>query len=91
MDDEMIIRTPCSGLTELFFPIIKRRKGQIKNVEEIDQAKRLCVDCFHSQECARDAVERKEMHGIWAGVNFSDEVERRKFMKEWTVANVSTV
>ncbi len=41
-------------------------------------AKRICAGCAVTAECLDAAIERRETHGIWGGLN---EIERRSLQR----------
>lgn len=61
----------------LFFPPdVSERKDD--RIERELMAKRICQGCMVREECLASAVERRESHGIWGGMN---ELERRSLRR----------
>jgi WhiB family redox-sensing transcriptional regulator len=57
----------------VFFPPTQFERKVDRNERE-RRAKDICADCSVRTECLNYALEIKEFHGIWGGLN---EVERR--------------
>jgi WhiB family redox-sensing transcriptional regulator len=64
----------CKGpYSEMFFPPSTPERKEDKLTREMN-AKQICADCQVRRECLDYAVEIREPHGIWGGLN---EVERK--------------
>ena len=64
----------CKGpYAEMFFPPSSPERKDDKMARELS-AKAICADCRVRKECLDYAVELREPHGIWGGMN---EVERK--------------
>jgi len=64
----------CRGpYAEKFFPPSTPERKEEKASREV-AAKAICQDCGVRQECLTYAIEIREPHGIWGGLN---EVERK--------------
>lgn len=59
---------PCSGKTDLFYAHMDQRL-------ELKQAKALCLECPLKVECREASISRREIAGVWGGL---DEMERRR-------------
>lgn len=67
-------RAACRGpQAAVFFPPAQFERKDEK-LEREDRAKEICRSCQVRPECLRYALEIKEPHGIWGGLN---EVERK--------------
>lgn len=44
----------------------------------LEQAKQICGACPFTTECLRYATGNGERYGVWGGINFTDEDERRQ-------------
>jgi WhiB family redox-sensing transcriptional regulator len=61
----------------LFFaPDVSERKEE--RLERELAAKRICTSCPVREECLTNAIDHRESHGIWGGLN---EVERRSLLR----------
>ena len=71
----------CRGAdaTHFFAPNYFEKRSQ-KNAREA-VAKALCVRCPVRGDCLESALESREAHGIWGGLN---EMERRAVLRERT-------
>ena len=67
----------CRGpYAEMFFPPSAPERKEDKSLREMS-AKAICEGCQVRSECLSYALDIKEPHGIWGGLN---EVERREVM-----------
>lgn len=68
----------CRGSEgSLFFsPETSERKDERHEREQV--AKRICMGCEVRDDCLEAALERREPHGIWGGMN---ELERRGLVR----------
>ena len=70
-------RAACRGPQKsVFFPPSHFERKDEKEHREAN-AKRICADCVVQGDCLQFALEIREPHGIWGGLN---EVERRPFL-----------
>jgi WhiB family redox-sensing transcriptional regulator len=68
----------CRGpYAEMFFPPSAPERKDEKALREMN-AKAICEGCQVRDECLGYALEIKEPHGIWGGLN---EIERRDVME----------
>lgn len=62
----------CVGINiEQFYPD-RTQKGRY-----IPEAKKICATCPVSSTCLNFAIEGRETYGVWGGVDFENEDERR--------------
>jgi WhiB family redox-sensing transcriptional regulator len=61
----------------VFFPPPQFERKHDRAEREV-RAKEICRTCAVSQECLEYALEIREPHGIWGGLN---EVERREILE----------
>ena len=67
----------CKGpYSEMFFPPSTPERKEDKLAREMN-AKAICADCQVKRECLSYAVDIREPHGIWGGLN---ELERKSVM-----------
>jgi len=68
----------CRGSEgSLFFsPETSERKDERHEREAV--AKRICAECMVREDCLEAALQRREPHGIWGGLN---ELERRGLIR----------
>ena len=60
----------------LFFPIGTTGLA----VEQIEEAKGICGDCFVTEDCLQYALQTNQEAGVWGGYA---EDERRRLRKRW--------
>ena len=65
---------PCQADPSLWFPEARTAAGRRA---EAEQAKAICRECPFRAACLAGAVTRRELYGIWGGVDFSSPTERR--------------
>jgi hypothetical protein len=41
------------------------------------EAKEICSNCIHKNECLAGAMNSEETHGVWGGFNFENYADRR--------------
>lgn len=70
---------PCAGQTDVFYPSVDEGVEQGTVKQQSDEAKAVCEDCPFKTECLETAVANGERFGIWGGVNFGNQRERRRF------------
>ncbi|MEI6855638.1 MAG: WhiB family transcriptional regulator [Acidimicrobiaceae bacterium] len=76
-DDWSLLAACRGGEGSLFFsPDTSERKED--RIEREHMAKRICAGCAVTAECLDAAIERRETHGIWGGLN---EIERRSLQR----------
>ncbi len=76
-DDWSLLAACRGGEGSLFFsPDTSERKED--RIEREQMAKRICAGCAVTAECLDAAIERRETHGIWGGLN---EIERRSLQR----------
>ena len=76
-DDWSLLAACRGGEVSLFFsPDTSERKED--RIERERMAKRICAGCAVTAECLDAAIERRETHGIWGGLN---EIERRSLQR----------
>ena len=76
-DDWSLLAACRGGEGSLFFsPDTSERKED--RIEREQMAKRICAGCAVTVECLDAAIERRETHGIWGGLN---EIERRSLQR----------
>ena len=69
------MRAACRGPhATVFFPPTRAERREEKRHREV-HAKAICSTCPVRGECLTYAIEIREQHGIWGGLN---EVERRE-------------
>ena len=74
---------PCQADPSLWFPEARTAAGRRA---EAEQAKAICRECPFRAACLAGAVSRRELYGIWGGVDFSSPAERRLARKTREVA-----
>ena len=68
----------CRGpYAEMFFPPSSPERKEDKAAREVN-AKAICRECTVKEECLTYAIEIREPHGIWGGLN---EIERRNVLE----------
>lgn len=74
---EWQLKAACRGpQAEVFFPPpVTERKDE--KLERENRAKAICGQCSVNDECLDYALQIREQHGIWGGLN---EAERRQRM-----------
>lgn len=73
------LRAACRGPQAIvFFPPSQFERKDEKLEREM-RAKAICGQCHVQDDCLDYAMEIREHHGIWGGLN---EVERRQILKE---------
>lgn len=60
-------KLPCEDNPDAWFP---------KSPNSIAKAKIICNTCPVKQKCLDLAIEQKEVHGVWGGVDFGNPEER---------------
>jgi len=65
---------PCQADPSLWFPEAPTLAGRRA---EAEQAKAICSDCPFRAACLAGALARREMYGIWGGVDLGSAAERR--------------
>jgi WhiB family redox-sensing transcriptional regulator len=76
-DDWSLLAACRGGEGSIFFsPDTSERKED--RFERERMAKRICAGCAVTAECLDAAIERRETHGIWGGLN---EIERRSLQR----------
>ena len=79
IEENWQIRAACRGPhATVFFPPAQFERKEDKLRREA-RAKEICVDCSVRSACLEYAIEIREPHGIWGGLN---EVERRQLLAE---------
>ena len=75
--DSWQVKAACRGpqATVFFPPAYVERKDQKSEREQ--RAKAICATCPVRKPCLNYAIEIREPHGIWGGLN---EVERRQLL-----------
>ncbi|MBU3700668.1 MAG: WhiB family transcriptional regulator [Acidimicrobiia bacterium] len=74
VDDNWQLQAACRGPhSVVFFPPTQFERKDDKLQRE-ERAKEICSDCSVRTECLDYALEIREPHGIWGGLN---EVERK--------------
>jgi WhiB family redox-sensing transcriptional regulator len=69
----------CRGSAhDLFFPPDTNERKDERSARE-QMAKRICAGCAVRVECLEAALDRRESHGVWGGLN---EVERRSLFHD---------
>lgn len=71
------VRAACRGPQAVLFfpPSTFERKDE--RIERERRAKAICADCAVARPCLGFALEIREPHGIWGGLN---EIERRDLL-----------
>jgi len=83
-DDWSLLAACRGGEGSLFFSpdTSERKEDRIERerirIERERMAKRICAGCAVTAECLDAAIERRETHGIWGGLN---EIERRSLQR----------
>jgi WhiB family redox-sensing transcriptional regulator len=76
--DAWQLRASCRGPESvLFFPPTTSERRDERELRE-RRAKAICATCPVRSECREYALEIREPHGIWGGLN---EVERRALLE----------
>lgn len=74
VDENWQVRAACRGpQSVVFFPPTQFERKDDKILRE-ERAKEICADCSVRSDCLEYALEIREPHGIWGGLN---EVERK--------------
>jgi len=77
VDDNWQLQAACRGpQSVVFFPPTQFERKDDKLQRE-ERAKEICSDCSVRTDCLDYALEIREPHGIWGGLN---EVERRMLL-----------
>ena len=88
-------KPPCTGKWKTMFPTVKDRHDKERSAGKLDpetaSAKIICAQCFRIEDCLEDAYDMRERFGIWGGVNFGNKDERRDFLRDVEVKNVTFV
>lgn len=67
-------KAACRGpFQSVFFPPTMG-EGRIEKARREARAKAICTTCPVSEECLEYAIDTREPHGVWGGLN---EIERR--------------
>jgi len=73
------VKAACRGpQAAVFFPPPSFERKEEK-LERESRAKAICGECRVIDECRDYALEIREQHGIWGGLN---ELERRKILSQ---------
>ena len=76
-DENWQVKAACRGPhATVFFPPSQFERKEDKLRREA-RAKEICVDCSVKSACLDYAIEIREPHGIWGGLN---EAERRQLL-----------
>ncbi len=76
-DENWQVKAACRGPhATVFFPPPQFERKEDKFRREA-RAKEMCVDCSVKSACLDYAIEIREPHGIWGGLN---EAERRQLL-----------
>ena len=76
-DENWQLKAACRGPhATVFFPPPQFERKEDKLRREA-RAKEICVDCSVKRACLDYAIEIREPHGIWGGLN---EAERRQLL-----------
>lgn len=76
-DENWQLKAACRGPhATVFFPPSQFERKEDKLRREA-RAKEICVDCNVKRACLNYAIEIREPHGIWGGLN---EAERRQLL-----------
>jgi WhiB family redox-sensing transcriptional regulator len=76
-DENWQVKAACRGPhATVFFPPPQFERKEDKLRREA-RAKEICVDCSVKSACLDYAIEIREPHGIWGGLN---EAERRQLL-----------
>ncbi len=79
IEENWQIRAACRGPhATVFFPPAQFERKEDKLRREA-RAKEICVDCGVRAACLDYAIEIREPHGIWGGLN---EAERRQLLAD---------
>jgi WhiB family redox-sensing transcriptional regulator len=79
IEENWQLRAACRGPhATVFFPPAQFERKEDKLRREA-RAKEICVDCGVRSACLDYAIEIREPHGIWGGLN---EAERRLLLAE---------
>ena len=74
VDENWQVQAACRGpQSVVFFPPTQFERKDDKAQRE-ERAKEICSDCTVRTDCLEYALEIREPHGIWGGLN---EVERK--------------
>lgn len=74
-DEDWRDQALCFGLDpDLFFPIGTSGPA----VQQIAEAKKVCAQCPVRAECLEYAIEHKQIHGIWGGLDEEERLELRR-------------
>ena len=78
-DQAWQIRAACRGPQSIVFfpPTHFERKDE--KLEREQRAKTICTSCGVKDDCLRYALQIREQHGIWGGLN---EAERKTLLAE---------
>ena len=77
VDDNWQVKAACRGpQAAVFFPPPQFERKEDKLRRE-SRAKDICLDCSVRRACLDYAIEIREPHGIWGGLN---EAERRQLL-----------
>ena len=78
-DQAWQIRAACRGPQSIVFfpPTHFERKDE--KLEREQRAKAICTSCGVKDDCLRYALQIREQHGIWGGLN---EAERKTLLAE---------
>lgn len=76
-DHDWQMKAACRGpQASMFFPP-PRAERKDEKLEREQRAKGICAGCSVRRECLEYALEIREPHGIWGGLN---EAERRELL-----------
>jgi len=77
IDDAWQVKAACRGPQAVVFSPPSHFERKDEKTEREGRAKAICVTCPVSQSCLDYAVQIKEPHGIWGGLN---ELERKQLL-----------
>jgi WhiB family transcriptional regulator, redox-sensing transcriptional regulator len=81
--DQWQAKAACRGpQAAVFFPPPQFER-KVDRLERERRAKAICADCVSRKECLEYALEIREPHGIWGGLN---EAERRALVEDGLTA-----
>lgn len=77
IDDSWQLKAACRGpQSTYFFPPNHFEKKDAKEARE-REAKSICATCTVKESCLQYALDIREPHGVWGGLN---EAERKQIM-----------
>lgn len=57
----------CSGMHPTFFPPDSASSTEVRKTEA--EAKEICRQCPVTAACRQFAIDNRELHGVWGGLN----------------------